>query len=231
MENRSSAQWLIICARARTIYQRRRCWNGYARARTRARQRAYTGLARSLSDEQRQTLSGLLIADERTGRTHLAWLREWPDAARINLLKVIERLDMIRGLGIEPDRERLIHQARYAAIGREAALLSAQHVSRLFTLNWISDPLLRRQSHAGLNKGEARNALARRVFNRLGELRDRTFENQRYRASASTWWWPLSSFGIPFICRAQSISSGPKGTTCPTNCWRTLRPLAGSTLA
>jgi hypothetical protein len=36
----------------------------------------------------------------------------------------------------------------------------------------------------GLNKGEAKNALARAVFfNRLGELRDRSFENQRYRAS------------------------------------------------
>ncbi|KPX45367.1 Transposase [Pseudomonas syringae pv. helianthi] len=38
--------------------------------------------------------------------------------------------------------------------------------------------------HAGLNKGEARNALARAVFfNRLGEIRDRSFEQQRYRAS------------------------------------------------
>jgi TnpA family transposase len=54
----------------------------------------------------------------------------------------------------------------------------------LFTLDWIADPLLRRHSHAGQNKGEARNALARAVFfHRLGELRDRTFENQRYRAS------------------------------------------------
>ena len=36
----------------------------------------------------------------------------------------------------------------------------------------------------GLNKGEARNALARAVFfNRLGEMRDRSFEHQRYRAS------------------------------------------------
>jgi hypothetical protein len=43
---------------------------------------------------------------------------------------------------------------------------------------------LRRRVHAGLNKGEARNALARAVFfNRLGEMRDRSFENQRYRAS------------------------------------------------
>ena len=35
-----------------------------------------------------------------------------------------------------------------------------------------------------MNKGEARNALARAVFfNRLGEIRDRSFEQQRYRAS------------------------------------------------
>jgi TnpA family transposase len=38
--------------------------------------------------------------------------------------------------------------------------------------------------HGGLNKGEARNALARTVFfHRLGEIRDRSYENQRYRAS------------------------------------------------
>jgi len=43
---------------------------------------------------------------------------------------------------------------------------------------------LRRRVNAGLNKGEARNALARAVFfNRLGEIRDRGFEQQRYRAS------------------------------------------------
>jgi Tn3 transposase DDE domain len=52
------------------------------------------------------------------------------------------------------------------------------------TLDWISDPALRRRANAGLNKGEARNALARAVFfHRLGEIRDRAFENQRYRAS------------------------------------------------
>jgi TnpA family transposase len=54
----------------------------------------------------------------------------------------------------------------------------------LFTLQYLKDIELRRRIHAGLNKGEARNALARAVFfNRLGELRDRTYENQRYRAS------------------------------------------------
>jgi hypothetical protein len=52
----------------------------------------------------------------------------------------------------------------------------------LFILDWISDPALRRRSNAALNKGEARNALARALFfHRHGEIRDRTFENQRYR--------------------------------------------------
>jgi len=34
----------------------------------------------------------------------------------------------------------------------------------LFTLQWLSDPALRQRSHAGLNKGEASNALRRAVL-------------------------------------------------------------------
>ena len=46
------------------------------------------------------------------------------------------------------------------------------------------DDVDRRRVTGGLNKGEARNALARTVFfHRLGEIRDRSYENQRYRAS------------------------------------------------
>jgi hypothetical protein len=101
-------------------------------ARAKARQRAYSSLIRDLSDFERQKLLGLLTPDGRGGRTLLAWLRDWPEApARKNLLQVIERLTLIRGLSIEADRERRIHQARYAAIAREAQILSAQHFSRL----------------------------------------------------------------------------------------------------
>ena len=43
---------------------------------------------------------------------------------------------------------------------------------------------LRRRVSLGLNKGEARNALARAVFfHRLGELRDCSFGSQAYRTS------------------------------------------------
>ena len=54
----------------------------------------------------------------------------------------------------------------------------------IFMLEWVKDPQLRRRVQAGLNKGEAKHALTRAVhFNRLGEIRDRTFENQLQRAS------------------------------------------------
>ena len=57
----------------------------------------------------------------------------------------------------------------------------------LFMLDWFDDPDQRRRTSSILNKGEARNPLARAIFfNRLGELRDRTFENQRHRASGLT---------------------------------------------
>jgi TnpA family transposase len=50
----------------------------------------------------------------------------------------------------------------------------------LFVLDWYQDLGLRRRVNAGLNKGEARNAPARAVFfNRLGELRDRSYEDSR----------------------------------------------------
>jgi hypothetical protein len=78
---------------------------------------------------------------------------------------------------------------RLAAFPRQNALARALREigcleRTLFILDWISDPALRRRSNAGLNKGEARNSLARALFfHRHGEIRNRTFENQRYRAS------------------------------------------------
>ncbi len=66
-----------------------------------------------------------------------------------------------------------------------AALIELGKIERsIFMLEWIKDPQLRRRVQVGLNKGEAKHALTRAVhFNRLGEIRDRTFENQLHRAS------------------------------------------------
>jgi TnpA family transposase len=69
--------------------------------------------------------------------------------------------------------------------GVAAALRELGRLERtLFTLDWIADPELRRGTSRELNKGESRNSLARAVFiHRLGEIRDRTYENQQHRAS------------------------------------------------
>ena len=57
----------------------------------------------------------------------------------------------------------------------------------LFILDWLQSVELRRRVNAGLNKGESRNSLARAVFfNRLGEIRDRSIDQQQYRASGLT---------------------------------------------
>ena len=81
---------------------------------------------------------------------------------------------LLRKLGSYPRQNRL------ALALRELGRLERS----LFMLQWLQDTDLRRRVQVGLNKGEARNALARAVFfHRQGELRDRSFENQSQRAS------------------------------------------------
>jgi TnpA family transposase len=78
---------------------------------------------------------------------------------------------------------------KIAAFPRQNALSKAlREIGRversIFMADWLMDLELRRRSHANLNKGESRHALARAVFfHRLGELRDRTAEAMAYRAS------------------------------------------------
>ena len=99
-------------------------------ARALARKRAHKSLVEDLSPQTIAGLEALLVARDEE-RTPLAWLREWPEAPRQrNLVEVVERLETIRKLGIGADREKRIHRARYAAIARESAIVSAQHLSR-----------------------------------------------------------------------------------------------------
>ena len=65
--------------------------------------------------------------------------------------------ERVRGIDARPQYPR---QNALAKALREIGRLERT----LFTLGWISDPTLRRRAKAGLNKGEARNALARRVL-------------------------------------------------------------------
>ena len=101
-----------------------------------------------------------------------------------------------------PDMERVIGAIRHRTVTSSlilkklsayrqqnslaAALREIGRIERtLFTLRWFEDPALRRTVTAELNKGEARNSLARAVaFHRLGRFRDRGLENQQTRAAA-----------------------------------------------
>jgi TnpA family transposase len=104
-------------------------------------------------------------------------LAQWPEVVRfIASIKqgTVTASRMLRKLASYPRQNSLA-----------LALRELGRIERtLFTLRWLLDPPWRQQVTAGLNKGEAKNTLARAVcFNRLGEIRDRTYEQQRHRAS------------------------------------------------
>jgi TnpA family transposase len=102
-------------------------------ARALARRQACQALTADLGPEQINRLAALIEVNEK-GHTPLAWLREWPEApGQKNLVGIVERFQAVRKLGIGQDREPRIHRARYAAIARETAILSAQHLSRFDT--------------------------------------------------------------------------------------------------
>jgi TnpA family transposase len=72
--------------------------------------------------------------------------------------------------------------------GFALALREVGRIQRtLLVLDWLDDPQLRRHTTAELNKGEARNSLARAVsFHRLGRVRDRSADTRQHRASGLT---------------------------------------------
>ena len=96
----------------------------------------------------------------------------------------------------------------------------------LFVLSWLQSVDLRRRVNAGLNKGEAHNALARAVFLcRLGEIRDRSFEQQRYRASGLTLVTAaIALWNTVYIERAVQVSTR-NGNTIDTELLKYLSPL------
>ena len=100
-------------------------------ARAQARRAAYLGLIRDCAAEQEQRLERLIEASEE-GRTGLGWIRDWSEApSATNLKTLVERLERMRSLGVEPDRARRIRGAHCAVIARVADLVTGQHLRRL----------------------------------------------------------------------------------------------------
>ncbi|MEX5268610.1 Tn3 family transposase [Kocuria rosea] len=132
-----------------------------------------TRLYTPTNGHEHATLAPLIGGSINTTTIALHWDEILRLAASIKTGTVTASL-MMRKLGAYPRQNGL------ALALRELGRLERT----LFLLDWLQDPGLRRKVTAGLNKGEARNTLARAVFfNRLGEIRDRSFEQQRYRAS------------------------------------------------
>jgi Domain of unknown function (DUF4158) len=88
-------------------------------------------LTNGLSAEQRRRLDALTQRREQTGQIWLTWLRQMPQAARpAAMLGLIERLEHVRLISIEPSRKHLVHQARLAQLAREGGRTTVQHVTR-----------------------------------------------------------------------------------------------------
>lgn len=137
---------------------------------------------RDLKEKRLYVLPGMIVPPELAflvaGFINMKVIHEyWSDILRLaTSIKIgtVTASVILRKLAAYPRQNGLAHALR------ELGKLERT----IFTLDWLQDPDLRRRSHVGLNKGEQQNALRRAVFfNRLGEIRDRSYENQRYRAS------------------------------------------------
>ena len=102
-----------------------------AELRHQGRREVYRRLTNGLSADQRKRLDALTERRDETGQVWLTWLRQMPEAATpTGMLGVIERLEHVRAVGIDPSRGHLIHQARLSQLAREADKTTVQHVAR-----------------------------------------------------------------------------------------------------
>lgn len=122
---------------------------------------------------------------------------DWPALASIvggnlNLKAIEERFEEVKRMVVSTAQGTVtvsLLLRKLAAYPRQNGIaLALREMGRIergiHTLKWLRQPAFRRRVGAGLNKGEARHKLARAVFfNRLGEVRDRAFEDQQNRAS------------------------------------------------
>jgi TnpA family transposase len=102
-----------------------------AELRHQGRREVYRRLTNGLSADQRKRLDALTERRDETGQVWLTWLRQMPEAATpTGMIGVIERLEYVRAVGIDPSRGHLIHQARLSQLAREADKTTVQHVAR-----------------------------------------------------------------------------------------------------
>ena len=100
--------------------------------RARKQRQLWRQLADELTDQQRQSLDQLLEVRVGGGQSTLAWLRQTAYAATTgNFPKLIERLSLVRALGIEPERATRVHQNYWLKLAREGGQSTVQHLAEL----------------------------------------------------------------------------------------------------
>ena len=98
--------------------------------RYRARRELERRLTDGLSAEQRRRLDALTTRRPEAAHSWLAWLRHMPQATKPSaMLGLIERLDHVRAIGLDPARAHRVHQARLAQLAREAGRTTVQHIA------------------------------------------------------------------------------------------------------
>lgn len=101
-------------------------------ARVRARRKTFETLTAGLKDTEVAALEALLATDPEVRRSRFAWLREHPESpAPSNMIELLDRLDFVRGLGINENRALRIHSARMSRLVEEGAIMTAQHIADL----------------------------------------------------------------------------------------------------
>ena len=96
-----------------------------------ARRQAYRELIRGLEQSSIEALD-LLLAERAGDRSHLGWIAEAPEGAKLKNLKgLIARLEILRSAAIPDDRRKRIHANRYGIIARDARILHAREIRRL----------------------------------------------------------------------------------------------------
>lgn len=100
-------------------------------ARALARRQAYRTLAADLPEDVILQLEHLLVVNRPGNQSTMSWLRNWNEMPKLKNLKgVLERLKTVRELGVEAEREQLVHRARYQLIADEATVVDVHYLLR-----------------------------------------------------------------------------------------------------
>jgi hypothetical protein len=109
----------------------RLCWE----TRRRAQQQVCTLRTQDLSEEQCRQLDALLVVASNGRRTRLVWLREPPGPARpSSFRKVIERLNVMRACGLDPQLALRVQSNRLRRLAHEGEQYTPQFLQRFDAL-------------------------------------------------------------------------------------------------